>query len=394
MSTLANPPAGLYIHIPFCVKKCPYCDFYSITDRSLLPVLIDALVNEIKLVAKRYHLSFDTLYLGGGTPSILDIRQLETLIDAVYRYFRFMPDREVTLEVNPGTVSPAKLKAYRSMGIDRVSIGIQTLRPDALEWLGRIHTRKDGIDAILSAREAGFENLSVDMIYGIPGQTQSSWEHELKEVIAFSPEHFSCYMLSYEKGTPLTLACEKKRIIPLSETVVGDMFEQTSLILHANRYDHYEISNFAASTGIDRRSRHNSKYWTFVPYLGLGPSAHSMYAGVRWWNARSVRRYCDMVFKGNLPICESENLTTAQRIIEALFLGLRTKEGIDIPEFDMCFGGDFRNTFSCLERLADDGFIRRDLDRCALTLKGMRFMDSIVAMLMAHSDKYGGPKSR
>ncbi|MCG2755382.1 MAG: radical SAM family heme chaperone HemW, partial [Desulfobacteraceae bacterium] len=274
------------MHIPFCINKCPYCDFYSITDQSLQQLFIEALIQEMQM-ASIPSLVCDTLYFGGGTPSVLRPENIGRIIESAYGLFNISTDSEVTIEVNPGTVTSEQLTEYRNIGINRINIGAQSFNDEILNFLGRIHSSNDADLTIRGARKAGFDNIGIDLIYGIPGQTKEMWLSDLRRAIEFEPEHLSCYMLTYEKGTPLDIDREQGKVKPVADSLLAELFETTMEYLTAHGYVHYEISNFAKNAS--RISRHNMKYWSFSPYLGFGPSAHSFTGHQRYWNCRSVK---------------------------------------------------------------------------------------------------------
>jgi oxygen-independent coproporphyrinogen-3 oxidase len=383
-------PAGLYIHIPFCLKKCPYCDFYSITDPSFHPAFLDALSTEMRL-NRDVDLVFDTLYIGGGTPSVLDETSIHQMVETARRSFKILPGAEITLEVNPGTVTLEKLKGYRRAGVNRINIGVQSFNSANLGFLGRIHSGRDAELALRWARSAGFDNIGLDLIYGIPDQTPASWRKDLKAAIEFRPQHLSCYILSFEPGTPMDRDRKKGRFEPMSEDRVCDLFETTVKFLRDHGYVQYEISNFArediGESGLgnagDNRSRHNTKYWTFAPYLGLGPSAHSFIEPERFWNHADVGKYIRDLARGKLPLAEKELLVQDQLMTEAIYLGLRQTRGISVDAFDEKFGVNFRGAFGeVIADLEERGLMECSHGRCALTSKGMLVLDSIAALFI------------
>ncbi|MDF1591806.1 MAG: radical SAM family heme chaperone HemW [Desulfobacterales bacterium] len=374
-------PAGLYIHIPFCIRKCPYCDFYSVTDLSLKKSFIKALAQEMRFYAG-HAVRVDTLYIGGGTPSVLNTGEIERIVTEARRCFNVLPEAELTLEVNPGTVTARSLSDYRRCGVNRINIGVQSFQNRILGFLQRIHTAEDASNSIRWARRAGFNNIGLDLIYGVSGQTDASWRADLRAAVSFKPEHLSCYMLTYEKGTPLALSLGQGLIKPMPERRVAKLFIETVEWLAQNGYVQYEISNFtragANGTGL-YPSGHNQKYWNFSPYLGLGPSAHSFLEPVRFWNLRSVRRYIERLNAGKPAMEDKETLTIGQQMMETVFLGLRTVEGIPMDRFNEKFKLNFLEMFTAvLSELEEEGLLRADKNRCVLTRDGMLLLDSIV----------------
>jgi len=377
-----NPeqPAGLYIHIPFCQKKCLYCDFYSITDLAQTSSFLAALNREMKLAAHT-DLVFDTLYIGGGTPSVLEAEAIDHIIAAAGRHFDIRAGAEITIEVNPGTVLLEDLRRYRQSGVNRLNIGVQSFRDDNLKLLGRIHSKNDALKSINWARQVGFENIGLDLIYGLPEQDESRWQADLDRAVQMTPEHLSCYQLTRESGTPLDNEVKAGRIRLPAEAHLGKLFKTTIDYLGQLGYHHYEISNFARRS--DRadstwRSRHNQKYWSFAPYIGLGPSAHSYLEPVRHWNHRSVERYMRDIQQSKLPIAATEALTREQMIMEAIYLGFRTVEGIDTREFERRFAVDFLKAFhQTITDFEKDGLLAVNNDHCRLTPAGMVLMDAI-----------------
>lgn len=372
--------AGLYFHIPFCRHKCDYCDFYSVTDLGRIPEVMAGLAREIAMRSDR-SLTVDTVYIGGGTPSILPPEAVDALIADVAAHFRLAPDLECTLEVNPGTVGPAQLAALRRAGVNRLTLGVQSFSDRALKTLGRIHTSADAVRVVGEARAAGFDNIGLDLIYGIPGQGESQWQEELEKAVALGPEHLSCYMLTYETGTPLERACREGEVESLADAYLARLYEVTLDILAKAGFIHYEISNFAAS--LAHVSRHNMKYWTLAPYLGFGPSAHSYRDFVRSWNAADVDRYLACLVDGRLPQAGSEVLSREQQMIEAVYLGLRMTAGIDIVDFEKRFSVVFSETFEpVLTALESEEMIDCAGGRCRLSRMGLSYADAVTRRLV------------
>jgi oxygen-independent coproporphyrinogen III oxidase len=321
---------GLYIHIPFCISKCGYCDFYSVTALASLSDFIDALVEEMGMYREAFE-CFDTVYLGGGTPSLLHPNQIERILNAVRMNFNLLEDTEITMEANPGDLDLAYLASLRNLGVNRLNIGVQSFNGEVLKFLGRRHSVEQAVSAIEDARQAGFRNLGLDLIYGVPGQGKALWLETLEQAISLRPEHLSCYQLTVEPHTPLGKRCAEGGFSLPSEDLQYELFMMTSETLEDAGYVHYEVSNF--SKGMAFASRHNQKYWDHTPYLGLGPAAHSFLNNQRWWNHRSVDRYLSAIENGAKPIDGTEVLSLEQLQLEALYLGLRTKKGICIQEF-------------------------------------------------------------
>lgn len=321
--------AGLYIHVPFCKTKCPYCDFYSVTDLTLVEEWRNALIQEIEFYRDVFG-TFDTIYLGGGTPTVLNNTVLTDLFQKLRRKFSFKDNTEITVEANPDDVTPEKLELLKDLGVNRLSIGVQSFNDEELTFLKRRHSVKGTEEALHWVNEAGFSNFGIDLIYGLPGQTVANWMGNLQKTLPFQPTHLSCYQLTLEKTTPFGKMLKQGILQGCTEKQGRDIFLATSKFLEENGFIHYEISNFAR--GNEFRSRHNCKYWHHIPYLGLGPAAHSFLGRTRWWNHRSVKRYCADLQKGMPPVEESESLTSEQERLEKLFLGLRTNEGVKMDD--------------------------------------------------------------
>ncbi len=374
--------AGLYIHVPFCLRKCPYCDFYSITNLYEIEPFVDGLAEEIRL-GDPYGLEFDTIYMGGGTPCLLKPSQAAKILESVRGRFFFSNDVEVTIEVNPGTITLDSLKALFGCGINRVNMGVQSFDDQRLRFLGRLHSAHDAREAIHLVRQAGGANLGIDLIYGLPDQSSSDWLKDLREATSYEPEHISCYMLTYEKRTPIHGWRKAGRFHALSEDRVGGLFKETVSFLTKAGYDQYEISNFAR--GDNLRSKHNQKYWCHAPYVGLGPSAHSFVEPKRWWNPRSLEDYLQALERGVLPLQGSEELNQGQLMLESVFLGLRTSAGIEMSRFKRQYGVDFLDCFGPVcEGLKAQNFMLVSSDRCVLTIEGMMVADTIAGMFADH----------
>jgi putative oxygen-independent coproporphyrinogen III oxidase len=360
---------GLYVHVPFCQSKCPYCDFYSITDASVVPVYLAALDLEASLYPDPFPV-FDSLYLGGGTPSLLTGAQLSDLMEILHRHFTFAPDPEFTLEANPDDVTADKLRSWRDLGVNRLSLGVQSLNDRELHFLGRRHTARQAWRALELARAAGFDNLGVDLIYGLPGQPQETWSSTLKQVLQFAPEHLSCYQLTLAADTPLGRRAARGEVTPVGEEAERAFFLLTSRFLVDQGYLHYEVSNFAREE--QYCCRHNRKYWRHEPYLGLGPGAHSFDGSRRWWNFSSVEQYSSSLAAGLAPVAGAETLTPAQRRLEALYLGFRTREGVSLDLL-----GPQPRWRTVLAELCRAGLVRLAAGRLVTTPQGMVVADRL-----------------
>ena len=369
---------GLYFHVPFCQKKCAYCNFYSVTSLSDIPKYTKAILDEISLYANEYK-CFDTIYIGGGTPSLLTAADLSEILLHVRKTFTIDPDTEITVEANPADAHPDWLTSLRHAGLDRINLGVQSFDDSILRFLGRRHTGRKAVGSIEQARAAGFENIGLDLIYGIPDQSLSSWEDTLVQALAFEPEHLSCYQLSLEGDTPLQRGHEQGHFALPDEDAQVDFFMTTADILESAGYHHYEVSSFARAQRF--KSRHNRKYWRHVPYLGLGPAAHSFSGQRRWWNHRSLKQYLSDVGQSRRPVAGSEQLTPSRKRLETWFLGMRTGEGVSIRFLSEQGVEPFRGKRGeTLDNLAlqgliviQDGFIRP-------TRKGMAVADRLALM--------------
>jgi putative oxygen-independent coproporphyrinogen III oxidase len=391
---------GLYVHIPFCKTKCLYCDFYSITSPDLIPAYLNALDKEARIHRTKMSSNggsgiwpgqahtkacgyqnapfsaFDTLYLGGGTPSLLDGSQVTGLMAGLCRNFQFPPDCEITLEANPDDVTLEKLRLWRDLGVNRLSLGVQSLDEAELRFLGRRHTAAQARRAPELARNAGFTNLSVDLMYGLPWQTLCGWLKTLEQVLEFGPEHLSCYQLTLAAATPLGRQAARGELAPLAEEAQREFFLGTARFLAEQGYRQYEVSNFAREERYC--CRHNLKYWRHAPYLGLGPGAHSFDGIQRWWNFSSVAQYCSVVNEGRAPVAATETLTPAQRRLEGLYLGFRTLDGVSLK----LLGLEPRGR-AALAELKRTGLLRIKDGRAVATPEGLVVADRLPLLFTA-----------
>lgn len=366
---------GLYIHIPFCLSKCAYCDFYSETALQEIDCYLEALRREMALYSGRFS-EFDTVYIGGGTPSLLSLDTFDEIFDGIAESFTIAESAEITVETNPGDVTEKLCGKLKEKGVTRITIGVQSFDDDVLSFLGRRHNAGEGRRALAVAREAEFQSVCADLIFGVPGQGREDWRETLSEMVSHAPEHLSCYQLTIEPGTPLDARLCHGDFVPVDDDMVTTLFFDTSSFLRQQGYEHYEVSNFARSDG--HRSRHNQKYWRHVPYLGLGPSAHSLQGISRWSNHRSLTEYCRACTEGRFPVSDREELTPEQYCLEAFSLGLRTSDGIDCDAMTELCGVNFiENKRFVIEALSQEGLLVTD-GRCLRpTVRGLAVADSL-----------------
>lgn len=377
-SPLHAEESGLYLHVPFCSKICPYCDFAVVTGgRARRQAFVESLLAEIALWAGE-DWAFDTVYFGGGTPSSLEPGDLERILGALRRAFpNLSPDAWIFLEANPEDVTPEILSAWRRLGVRTVSLGIQSFGEEDLRFLGRRHTPETARRSVLEALDAGFSAVSVDLIYGLPDQSEEDWRRTLETAVALQPHHLSCYQLTIHEGTPFGRFLQRGSLQELPEAAQADLFALTHRYLKEAGYPAYEVSNFARSP--EFQSRHNRKYWNHTPYLGLGPSAHSLQGPRRWWNERRLGAWEAKLVQGERATEESETLTSEQMALEALMLGLRTIEGIDLARFRERYGIDLAALQNPLiQKYEQEGLLERTPTRLAPTLAGLAVADSLV----------------
>lgn len=423
-------PDFLYLHIPFCIKKCLYCDFFSVPyDESFAKKYVDALCKEL-ILKKDSARTLKTIYIGGGTPSLLAEECFRKLFNCLRNNFNFSPSIEITAEANPGTINNARINTLFSLGVNRLSIGIQSFNDNELRTLGRVHTAGDASRSVELIRKSGINNFSVDLMYGIPGQTLDSWHNTISKAVGSSPTHISTYELTLEENTPLyklmksneTLSqhrCEvttippplirgdkeegknkyKKSPSPYPSPIYGEgilvnheseqgtpflklpdeeltleMYSHAIDYLASFRYDHYEISNFALP---GFRCVHNINYWDRGEYIGAGAGAHSFFNGIRFKNTEDINRYIETVNSGFIPHIEATKPTSAEALKEFIFLGLRKTEGINIKRLEE-LGLDVLD--ACRE-LADEGYIEIEEGYLRLTRKGIVISNTIIATL-------------
>ena len=401
---------GIYIHIPFCLRKCPYCDFYSVAEAqhgkaetdAIRGRFVKALCREIEEGGRKYGMKAragevrqaDTVYFGGGTPSLLMPYELEAIMDAVRDNFALSENAEISMECNPATATREKLAAYRGAGVNRLSIGAQSFDDGVLRTLGRLHNSADTLRTVEESRRAGFDNISLDLMFAIPGQTDEIWENTVRRAVMLNPQHISFYSLEFMEGTPFTDRLEKGEIRETEAEADRRMYERGLEIMGKAGFIQYEISNGAL--GLENVCRHNMKYWGLEEYLGFGPSAHSYMTGpdgrgIRFNNVSSIEKYLrvwenpeDRGQSAVEALCEN---SLTDDVCEYIFTGLRKNTGIDLKDFRKRFGRGIwefygEDVMKELEEYADGGFAAVTDDNIRLTVKGMNISNRIMALFV------------
>ncbi|MDN5331001.1 MAG: hypothetical protein PWP45_226 [Tepidanaerobacteraceae bacterium] len=359
---------ALYIHVPFCIKKCAYCDFNSYTELEYVPLYLDSLKREISFYSN-IERTISSIYIGGGTPTVLNEKELPSLVDAVRGAFNISPGLEFTVEANPETITREKLKVLREAGVNRLSLGLQSFDDKLLKAIGRIHTAEGFLKKFFMAREAGFDNINVDLIFGLPQQKVEDFCDSLKKLLDLSPEHVSCYSLSVEEGTKFYELKEKGLLFLPSEDEERMMYHSARRILEEGGYSHYEISNFAKP---GRECRHNLVYWTYGEYLGLGAGAHSFIDGVRFYNVYDFKDYIEKVKEKGSAVENREKLSGEDQQAEFIILGLRLVKGVDKTLFYRKFGKELDSVYGdAIKRLKEKELIVDDGKYVKLTEKGL-----------------------
>lgn len=391
-------PLGLYLHIPFCEKKCIYCDFYSLETTNLIGEFVETLIAEIDLRAALLSASkrhFDTLFFGGGTPSLLSPEQLDCILTRLHKHFTFADGAEWTMECNPGTITPASLHAYRALGINRLSYGVQSFFEEDLRFLSRIHSKDEAMDAIRLSREAGFENVNLDLMFALPNQSFANWKRNLETAVSLETDHISAYSLIFEPGTPLNTMLQRGEVRQQDEERDAEMYAWGIDFLAQHGYEQYEVSNFAKGGKV---CRHNCIYWQGDEYVSLGPSAHGYISSdstgeqvfMRYWNARSLKRYMDAVRGGELPVTNSELLTEKERMFERVFLELRAR-GIRKLDFMRDFGIDIDAALAPLiAEFTKDNLLLNTPERLVLSPSGYAVCDAITLEAITLLEKHSG----
>jgi oxygen-independent coproporphyrinogen-3 oxidase len=370
-----QPPFGVYIHVPFCAARCGYCDFntYVPEGRGQQHEFVDAALLELRRAhAELGDRPASTVFVGGGTPTLLGSRELLRLLEGVGDTLGLESSAEITTEANPESVDPATFEALRQGGFTRVSLGMQSAVPHVLRTLDRVHTPGRAVTAALEAREAGFEHVSLDLIYGTPGESERDWEHSLEVALSAEPDHISAYALTVEAGTGLAAAIRRRELRPPDDGEQARRYVRADEHLHAAGLDWYELSNWARDD--EARCRHNLGYWRSDDWWGIGPGAHSHIGGVRWWNVRRPADYAQRLRRQESPIAGREVLTPEQRALEAVMLGLRLREGLELSLLT-----------EAGVRAAEEQVVRRRVEITdgvvQLTVRGRLFADAVVREL-------------
>lgn len=372
--------AGIYIHIPFCKQRCNYCAFYSTTLYNIRERYVDALCKEI-LMRKEYAACapIETIYFGGGTPSTLTMEQLQRICDTVYATHSVSSGAEVTIECNPDDLTPDFLARLKELPFNRISMGVQSFNDTQLKRLGRRHNSDKARQAVRNAREAGYDNISIDLIFALPGSTIAEWEHDLESAIALRPDHLSAYNLTYEEGTPLHRALERGDFAELSEEENVEQFQMLITKLKEAGYRHYEISNFALP---GRESRHNSSYWNNTPYIGCGAAAHSYNGTSRQWNIADIQEYTKGI-ESNNPNFEIEELTEEERYNDTILTRLRTAKGLPLAWIKERFSEKLNNyMLRAAEKEIALGNLKEEDGHLSLTEKGIFISDAVIRELI------------
>lgn len=367
---------GLYIHIPFCKKKCLYCDFpsYSNMEKYIFSY-VEALKTEIELIALKYpDIYLTSLFIGGGTPTYIRVQYIQDILEKVQECFPIEKEAEISIEANPGTFDTNKLQKYGEMGINRLSIGLQAWQDRLLKKMGRIHTKEEFLKGFQAAKEVGFQNINIDLMMGLPDQSLEDWKETLRQVTRLDPAHLSCYSLIIEEETPF-YAMHAQGKLKLDEDLEREMYYYTKEYLKKQGYKHYEISNFAKA---NFECRHNLLYWNVEPYIGVGSAAHSFINNFRSANTSSLYEYIERLSYNRLPIIENHKVIEKELIQEFMFLGLRKIEGVSKKDFYQKFGKSMKEEYEdTLQELQEKRLVQLKGDNVSLTSKGLDFANYV-----------------
>lgn len=378
MITNKKKSLGLYIHIPYCVRKCRYCDFLSYTTHTLesrayyTVKLCEELLGKSKVYGNKYYV--DSVFFGGGTPSLLETEYVEEILDIIYSKFSLSDDMEISIEANPGTVDSKKLREYKDLGINRLSMGVQSLNENVLKYLGRIHTAGEALENYNDARKAGFDNINLDMMFGIPGQTTEMWKNDFKKIVNTKPDHISFYSLQLEDKTPIFNEVMEGKVEELDQVTDRQMYHDAIELLEKGGYNHYEISNAAI---FGKESKHNLKYWSMQDYLGVGLGSHSFINGKRFSNTEVLKDYLSTDGRREMIIVEHES-SHADNMAEYVFLGLRKTEGISLDDFEKKYGKKFLDLYGHeTEDLVNRGLLEIKDGNLKLTTLGLDLSNQV-----------------
>ncbi len=373
-----NP--GLYVHVPFCRVRCPFCSFAITTELGAVDAWRRAVEREAALRAAEWREPFETVYLGGGTPSLLGAEGIAALLGFLRASFTVEAGAEVTIEANPGDLAPGDFARLVVAGVNRLSLGVQSFSEEDLKFLGREHSVEDSLASFRAARAEGFGNITIDLIYGLPGRTLDDWRAQIDRAVELGPDHVSAYSLTYEPGTPLARRRDRGEVAEPSEDESRDLLLLTAERFAEAGYEQYEVSSFAR--GERFQSRHNRKYWDGTPYLGLGPSAHSFRSPERWWNIARSRDYIRILDAESDPIAGRETLTLDERRLERLALALRTARGFRLDAFSAEFGADLRRTHGALlDSLIEERLLVLEGEILRPTARGLAVADELALRL-------------
>ena len=373
--------SALYIHIPFCDHKCIYCDFYSIITTDNISTFLNALKKEIAFYSGKYsndH-TFSSIFFGGGTPSLMEPKYIGEIIQTLKSYYVVNEDAEITLETNPGTVTKEKLKEFKNVGINRISIGIQSFHEDELKFLTRIHDKDTAIKTVYNAAEIGLENINIDLIFNLPKQTKQKWQSNLETAVALPIKHISTYSLILERGTILNKLVLDGKVRMQNDDYDAELYEMTIDFLTSHGFQQYEVSNFA-KPGFE--CRHNNAYWRYKDYLSFGTSSHSFMNGKRWWNYSSLKHYISVVDENGNAEANYEMISENQKFDEYVMLALRSS-GINLSEFKKLFGENWINENNAyLKKLADQKLLNISEENISLTKSGYAVCDEILSNIL------------
>lgn len=376
------------MHLPYCERKCRYCDFYSQTQFSGLPVFLESLTKEINLKGQQplfNSAQYDSVFIGGGTPSLLPPIDLQNLFDNLHKTFFIKNSAEITIECNPNSVSLEQLVQYKETGINRISFGVQSFDDSELQFLGRIHNANEAVKACELANKTDFDNISIDLIWGIPGQSPESWLKTLNTAIELGVKHISAYCLIYEENTPMYQDWKSGKILRMDEDAEAELYDILCKVMSDNGFEHYEISNFAKP---GYKCLHNLMYWKGGDYLGFGPSAHSFVEGKRSWNYSDLNKYIELLKKDELPVEAEETLTDTQILNEMIMLGFRS-EGLEIRKINEKFGLDIMvQLYPLITNLKNRGLLIADKDRLCLTDSGYILCQEITLQFVMQTEKF------